>query len=192
MLTWVLNKITKVVEVVVLFTVGFFWLHNLVISLLGMSLLVFANDFVTMSIATDNVKPTDEPNIWNIKNIMLSSLTLGVLFALEDLFILFIGIKYFHLSFDEITTLVMLSLVFNTQFRILIVRERKHFWSSIPNRNLLIVNSITVIGFALLGIFGVFVPKLSMNHVFILLGIAVIFMVCVDFIKCYLFKKYDV
>ena len=35
MLTWVLNKITKVVEVVALVTVGFFWLHNLVISLLS-------------------------------------------------------------------------------------------------------------------------------------------------------------
>ena len=145
-----------------------------------------------MSIATDNVKSTDEPNIWNIKNIMLSSLTLGVFFALEDLFILFIGVKYFHLNFDEITTLVMLSLVFNTQFRILIVRERKHFWSSIPNKNLLIVNSITIICFVLLGIFGIFIPKLLVNQVFIILGIAVIFMVCIDFVRCYLFKKYDV
>lgn len=70
MLTWVINKITKVIEVVVLFTVSFFWLHDIVISLLGMSLLVFANDFVTMSIATDNVKSTSSPNIWDIKNII--------------------------------------------------------------------------------------------------------------------------
>ncbi|MDD4369393.1 MAG: plasma-membrane proton-efflux P-type ATPase, partial [Oscillospiraceae bacterium] len=45
MLTWVINKITKVVEVVILFTVGFFWLQQSLVSLLGMSLLVFANDF---------------------------------------------------------------------------------------------------------------------------------------------------
>jgi len=192
MLTWVINKITKVIEVVILFTVGFFWLHDLVISLLGMSLLVFANDFVTMTIATDNVTSTDTPNIWDIKNIILSSLILGVFFAIEDLFIIFIGLKYFHLGFDKLRTLVMLSLVFNTQFRILIVRERQHFWSSIPNKNLLIVNIITIIGFVLLGIFGVFIPKLMMNQVFVILGIAAIFMLCIDFIKYYIFKKLNI
>lgn len=192
MLTWVINKIIKVVEVVVLFTVGFFWLHDIVISLLGMSLLVFANDFVTMSIATDNVKPTDTPNKWDINNITLSSLILGVLFALEDLLIIYIGINYFHLDFDRLRTLVMLSLVFNTQFRILIVRERKHFWSSVPNRNLLLINTITIIGFILLGIFGLIIPNLLMNQIFIALGIAITFMLSIDIVKYYLFKKFNI
>jgi len=192
MLTWVINKITKVIEVVVLLTVGFFWLHDIVISLLGMSLLVFANDFVTMSIATDNVKSTDHPNKWAIKNIILSSLILGIFFALEDLFIIFIGLKYFQLGFDKLRTLVMLSLIFNTQFRILIVREREHFWSSIPNKNLLIVNIATIIGVVLIGIFGSFIPNLLMNQVLTVLGIALLFMLGVDFVKHYLFKKFNV
>ena len=157
-----------------------------------MSLLVFANDFVTMTIATDNVESTDYPNKWVIKNIILSSLILGIFFAIEDLFIIFIGLKYFHLGFDKLNTLVMLSLIFNTQFKILIVRERKHFWSSIPNKNLLTVNIITTIGFVLLGIYGIFIPNLLMNQVFTVLGIALVFMICIDFVKYYLFKKFNV
>jgi len=58
MLTWVINKVTKVVQVVGLLTVGFFLFKEMVLTLLGMALLVFANDFVTMSLATDNVKNT--------------------------------------------------------------------------------------------------------------------------------------
>lgn len=192
MLTWVINKIIKVVEVVILFTVGFFWLHDVVISLLGMSLLVFANDFVTMSIATDNVKSTDSPNNWDIKRISASALILGILFAMEDMFLIFIGLNYFHLGFDKLRTLVMLSLVFNTQFRILTVRERKHFWSSAPNRNMLAVNIATIIGFVLLGIFGTFIPHLMMYQVFIVLGTALIFMACLDFVKYYLFKIFNI
>jgi len=130
MLTWVINKITKVVEVVLLFTVGFFWLQNTLVSLLGMSLLVFANDFVTMSIATDRVQSTASPNKWNLKDITVSSLLLGLLFALEDLFVIWVGFHTFHLPFEQSQTVVLLALVFNTQFRMLIVRERKHFWSS--------------------------------------------------------------
>src|SRR5664279_1619820 len=64
MLTWVINKIAKVIEFVVLLTIGFFWLQNMLLSLLGVSLLVLANDFVTMSLATDNVIHTGSPDKW--------------------------------------------------------------------------------------------------------------------------------
>ena len=192
MLTWVINKITKVVEVVVLLTVAFFWMHDIVISLLGMSLLVFANDFITMSIATDNVKSTASPNKWDVKNITFASILLGVFFALEDLFIIFIGLRCFNLSFDKLQTLVMLSLVFNTQFRILIVRERRHFWSSAPNKNLLVLDVLTIAGFVLLGVFGLFVPGLPVDQILILLGITLLCMTGIDFIKYYLFRIFKV
>ena len=74
MLTWVINKVTKVIQVIGLLTIGFFWFHDLVVSLLGMTLLIFANDFVTMSLATDNVTYTANPNKWNVKNITFASL----------------------------------------------------------------------------------------------------------------------
>ena len=74
MLTWVINKVTKVIQVIGLLTIGFFWFHDIVVSLLGMTLLIFANDFVTMSLATDNVKYTANPNKWNVKNITFASL----------------------------------------------------------------------------------------------------------------------
>lgn len=192
MLTWVINKITKVVEIAVLLTIGFFWLHDMVISLLGMSLLVFANDFATMSIAADHVKSTDSPNKWNIKNITAASAILGLFFALEDLLIIFIGLKFFRLGLDELRTLVLLSLVFNSQFRMLIARERRHFWSSMPGRNLLLVNIATIISFGLIGIFGVFIPGLPISQVLILLGITISFMLVLDFIKFYVFKKLNV
>lgn len=192
MLTWVINKITKVVEVVVLFTVGYFWLHNMIISLLGMSLLVFANDFVTMSIATDRVVSTQSPNSWKMKSMIAASAILGILFALEDLLVISIGISVFHLPYPLLCTLVMLSLVFNTQFRILIVRERRHFWSSLPSGKLLFINLATIVGFALLGVSGGVVPALALNQVLILLGIAILFMGAVDFIKYGLFRIFRI
>ena len=83
MLTWVINKVTKVIQVIGLLTIGFFWFHDLVVSLLGMTLLIFANDFVTMSLATDNVSYTANPNKWNIKNIAFASLMVGALLVVD-------------------------------------------------------------------------------------------------------------
>lgn len=190
MLTWVINKVTKVIEFVGLLTLGFFWLHDIVLSLLGMSLLVFANDFVTMSLATDNVKYTSNPNKWNVKNITMASLIPGILLAVEGLIVIFIGINYFHLEGERLRTMVMLNLIFNSQFRVLIVRERRHFWSSMPGRELLILSAATIIGFALLGIYGIFVPSLTLHQVFTVLAFSAIFTLGIDFPKYYLFRRF--
>jgi len=190
MLTWVINKVTKVIEFVGLLTVGFFWLHNIVLSLLGMSLLVFANDFVTMSLATDNVKSTDNPNKWNVKNITVSSLIPGILLVVEGLVIILIGMKYFHLEWEKLRTLVMLNLIFNSQFRVLIVRERRHFWASVPGKALLTFSLATIFVFFLLGVYGIFVPALTVKEILIVLGFSAIFTLGIDFPKYYLFKKF--
>ncbi len=190
MLTWVINKVTKVIEFVGLLTVSFFWLHNIVLSLLGMSLLVFANDFVTMSLATDNVKSTSNPNKWNVKNITLSSLIPGMLLVAEGLIVILVGMKYFNLEWERLRTLVMLNLIFNSQFRVLIVRERRHFWSSAPGKELLIFSAATIIGFSLFGAYGIIIPALSVNQILVVLGFSAIFTLGIDFPKYYLFRKF--
>jgi H+-transporting ATPase len=190
MLTWVINKVTKVMEFVGLLTLSFFWLHDIVLSLLGMSLLVFANDFVTMSLATDNVKHTPNPNKWDVKGIVLASLVPGILLVVEGMLVILMGLNYFHLSRGELGTMVMLNLIFNSQFRVLIVRERRHFWSSLPGRELLILSTAAIIIFALMGIYGIFVPSIGAYQVLAVLGFSVVFTLGIDFPKYYLFKRF--
>ncbi len=132
MLSWVINKVTKTIQVVGLLTIGFFWTHEVLLSLLGMTLLVFANDFATMSLSTDNVKHTISPNVWNIRRITFASLIIGLFLVLEGVVGAYVGMTYFHLDLPQLQTLVLVLLVFTSQFRVLIVRERKHFWSSMP------------------------------------------------------------
>jgi H+-transporting ATPase len=190
MLTWVINKVTKVIEFVGLLTLSFFWLHDIVLSLLGMSLLVFANDFVTMSLATDNVKYTPNPNMWNVKNITLAALVPGMLLVVEGILVILMGVKYFHLEWEKLRTLVMLNLIFNSQFRVLIVRERRHFWSSMPGRELLILSAATIIGFALLCVYGVFIPSLTPYQVATVFIFSAVFTLGIDFPKFYIFRRF--
>ncbi len=190
MLTWVLNKIIKVIEFVVFLSIGFFWLHNILLSLIGMTLLVFANDFVVMTLATDNVKSTSNPNKWNVKNIILASLIPALFYVLGDIIVILFGINYFHLQLNELTSLVMLSFIFNSQFRVLIVRERKHFWSSLPGKGLLISTVSAIIGIALISLFGILVPSLDLLIVLSVLGLSLLFTFGIDFPKYYLFKKF--
>jgi H+-transporting ATPase len=190
MLTWVINKVTKVIQLIGLLTIGFFWFHDLVVSLLGMVLLIFANDFVTMSLATDNVKHTANPNKWNVKNITFSSLIVGALLVLEGVIALFLGQHYFHLEWEQLRTFMVLMLIFTSQFRVFIVRERNYFWSSLPGRELLIATVGAIIVFALLGVYGIFVTALTPWQVLFILGFSALFTLAIDFPKHLAFKKF--
>lgn len=190
MLTWVINKVTKVIEFVGLLTLSFFWLHGIVLSLLGMSLLVFANDFVTMSLATDNVEHTPNPNKWDVKSITLASLVPGMLLVVEGMLVILIGMKYFHLEWEKLRTLAMLNLIFNSQFRVLIVRERRRFWSSMPGKELFVLSAGTIIGFVLLGVYGIFVPSLTPYQVLTVLIFSAVVTLGIDFPKFYIFRRF--
>jgi H+-transporting ATPase len=190
MLTWVINKVTKVIQFVGILVLGFFWLHHIVLSVLGMVLLVFANDFVTVSLATDNVKSTRSPNIWNVKNITMASLVIGALLVVEGVGIIFIGVYYYHMPLATLQTFVLLALVFTSQFRVLVVRERGHFWSSRPGRELATSSLATVIAFALLGIYGVILPPVTLAQVLLVLGVSAIFTIGIDLPKYYAFRKF--
>jgi H+-transporting ATPase len=190
MLTWVVNKVTKVIQFIGLLVLGFFWLHAVVISILGMILLVFANDFVTMSLATDNVKTTSNPNVWNVKNITLASVIIGALLVIEGAIAVFIGTNYYRMELVTLQTFVMLILVFTSQFRVLIVRERRHFWSSRPGRELIISSAATLIGFVLLGTYGIVLPPLQLTQVLLALAFSALFTLALDFPKTYVFGKF--
>ena len=190
MLSWVLNKVTKVMQFIGVLTLGFFWLHDVVISLLGMVLLVFANDFVTMALATDNVERTTNPNAWNVKNITLASLVIGMFLVVQGAIVVIIGISYFHLEMEGLRTLMMLNLVFVSQFRVYIMRERRHFWSSKPGRELLVSTAATTVAFALLGVYGIIIPSLALYQVLLVLGFSALFTLGLDPVKYHVFRRF--
>jgi H+-transporting ATPase len=191
MLTWVINKVTKTIQVIGLLTLGFFWFHNTVLSLLGMALVMLANDFVTISLATDNVKYTANPNKWNVRSITFASLPIGTLLVAEGAVALFVGNHYFDLQWEQLRTFVMLMLVFTSQFRVYIVRERRFFWSSCPGRELLIATIGAIAGFALLGVYGLIIPPITVWQVLFLIGFSALFTFAIDFAKYYVFRKFE-
>jgi len=189
MLTWVINKVTKTIQLVGILTLGFFWLHDLVVSLLGMALLVFANDFVTMTLSTDNVKYTSNANTWNVRNVTLASAGIGAFFILEGWLTILFGKNVFHLTNEGLRSFVLLMLGFTSQFRIFLVRERRHFWDSRPGRGILISSAAAIAAFSLLGIFGGIIQRLGVLPVLFLVGFSGLFTLAVELPKYHIFRR---
>ena len=155
-----------------------------------MALLIFANDFVTMSLATDNVKYTANPNKWNVRNIIFASLVVGALLVAEGAVALFIGSHYFHLQLEQLRTFIVLTLIFTSQFRVYIVRERNYFWSSRPGRELVLATIGAIVVFAILGIYGLIITRLTPYQVLFTLVFSALFTLAIDFPKYQSFKRF--
>jgi H+-transporting ATPase len=189
MLTWVLNKISKVIQFIGLPVIGFFLLHDLLLAPIGMVLLMFTNDFVTMSLATDNSKSTTGPNLWNVKNITIAALVVGLLLVVEGTIVIFFGVHYFHMPLVTLQTFVMLNLVFSSLSRVFIVRERGRFWYSRPGRELLLSSVAVMASFAFLGVCGLIVPPVTALQVAFVLAFSALFTLAIDFPKYWVFRK---
>ena len=143
-----------------------------------------------MSLATDNVTYTrGKPNLWNVRKITIASILIGVMLLVEALIGVMIGYSYFRLPFEQLQTYVMLMLLFMSQFRVLVVRERRRFWSSRPGRDLTLTVIVATLVFAILGFFGILVPALPLAQVLFLLLYSAASTLVIDFPKYAVFKR---
>lgn len=171
-ISWILNKVIKTFTIVVFVTLSFMFTGLFVVSAFDMVLLLFLTDFVTLSLATDQVRWSHKPNTWKITEIVKVAIVLGVITLIEHFGLLYIGLKYFGLqsSIPELNTFVFEMLFFSGVFTIFMVRERGHFWSSVPSRTLLLAIILDMIFVGVVSTVGI--PGLASIPLYYTLGIA--------------------
>lgn len=191
--TWTLNKIVKTFEVAVFIVLAFLVTGDYVISALGVLLLLFANDFVTISVATDRVRWSSKPEKWDVTSLVKISLALSM-FTIAELFgLLFAGINLLHISpgNPSFQTFGFSSVFYFAVFTILTVRERRHFWNSRPSGYMATALFVDTIAIALISTLGL--PGLAPLGVgdlaFILVYAAVMFFGVNDFAKYLLMER---
>lgn len=183
MLTYTLNKIVKTLELSVFLSIGVIATGTFVITPLLMVLLLFTNDFVTMSIATDRVTSSQAPQKWHIPALMRTAGIIAAAILLLSFAVLYVGIHVLRLALPELQTLVFVMLVFNGQGVVYLVRERRHLWASLPSPWLLFATAMDILAVAVLATRGIFMAPIPLRLV-IALGLSVaLFVVALDCLK---------
>lgn len=178
LLTWIFNKVIKTFQIVVFVVVAFLLTKKFIVSAFDVILLMFVVDFVTLSISTDNARWSKEPDTWDVKGIVKSSMLLGILVVLESLIMLYIGLKYLGLEADYnlLRTYSFSILFYFGIFTVFVVRERGHFWESVPSSSLLytvIADLIIVTALITIGIPGV--KAMPITHIATIIILSLIF-----------------
>ena len=192
MLTYTLNKIIKTIEIALFLSLGVIFTHALVVTPLLIVLLLFTNDFVTMSIATDRVSFSKQPDRWNIRALAAIATPLAVLLVAFLFGVLFAGRALFSLSAGQLQTLAFLALVFGGQGTVYLVRERGRFWRSRPSHWMLSASftDFVVVGF--LATYGILMAPVPVLPVAALFGACLVYLFIVDFLKIAIFRRFRV
>lgn len=190
MLTYTLNKIIKTINVVLFLSLGFIFAHAFVVTPLLIVLMMFANDFATMSIATDSVVASSMPDRWNIRSILAASIALGALVLILSFAVFMTGAFLWHLSTGGLQTLNFVMLVLSGQGTIYLVREREHFWRSMPSRWLLTSSFADIIIIGLMARFGILMAAIPWLPIIVTLGMVATYLFIVDFAKLRIFSAF--
>jgi plasma-membrane proton-efflux P-type ATPase len=135
-LTWIINKISRTILKAAFVAIAFVLTGKFVVSAFAMLLLVFMTDFAKIALATDHVRPSRQPETWNIGGFVLVSVVLGVAMVAESLLLLWIGWSRLGLATNDnaLYTFSFLTLLYFAVFSIVSARERRWFGATLPSR----------------------------------------------------------
>jgi H+-transporting ATPase len=146
-------------------------------------MLLFTNDFVTMSIATDHVSPSPLPDRWHISSLMRAGMSVGSLILLLSFGLFFVGWDFLHLPLPQLQTLVFITLVFTGQGMVYLVREGRHFWNSAPSRWMILSSTVDVGVVCLMSMRGILMARLPAAVIGSVILACALYLIALDFVK---------
>ena len=181
--TWALNKIIKSIEVV-LFTTGIFFLtRSYILSPLFAVLLLFANDFISISLATDRTGVINRPARWDVGRLILGS----ALLAIAPLFwvVTTYGLAQVFLgySFAALRTVTYVSLVYYGITTLLAIRGWPRGFSVPPSRTLLLAILFSFVFTLAVATSGFLIAPLPLPMLLVIIAMAVLNFIGVEALK---------
>ncbi len=189
--SYISNKIVKTLQVALFLALGFLIFDKFVVTPLQILLLIFTNDFVTMSLSTDNVRYSKKPNKWNMEELMGISLAFSIGWLIYIFGAYLWGWKLLGLHGGVLQTFVFLGLVYSGHANIFLVREKSYLWHSMPSKTLLVAEFGGIILATLMAIYGWLIAPVPLVLILYLVIFTLIYMVLLDLIKVPILKKFN-
>lgn len=188
-LTYTLNTMIKKIVMVLFLAVGLVMTGHAILTPLLMVIIMVTGDFLTMSLTTDNVRPSPLPNTWQIGNLTIAGAIMGFCLLAFCTAVLAIGKFKMGLGTEALRTLAVVVLVFGSQAALYAIRERQRLWHSRPSLWVLVSSVGDVLIISTLATLGIFMAPLSILVVASTLAAAITFAFVLDFVKTPLFSR---
>ena len=183
MLTYTLNKIIKTFQIGMFLTLGVIFTGELIVTPMLIVLLLFANDFATMSLAADRAGYSRNPDRWNVRHLMMTGGLLTGMILIFLFAVLFTARLGLRLPLGGLQTLIFVVLVATGQGMVYLLRTRGPLWESRPGGWLLLVSGVDLLAVFLLAWRGVLMtplPALLITGAYLATAL---YLMLLDFVK---------
>ncbi len=188
-LTYTLNSIIKKIVTVLFLAVGLIMTGHAILTPLLMVLIMITGDFLSMSLTTDDVRPSPMPNAWRVGSLMIAGVIMGICLLAFCTGVLAVGKFGMNLGTGALRTLAFTALVFGGQATIYAIRERRHLWGSRPSLWLAASSVADVLIASILAVGGIAMAPLSALVVAGTLAAASVFAFALDMVKVPVFAR---
>ena len=188
-LTYTLNSVTKKIVQVLFLAAGLVMTGRAILTPVLMVIIMLTGDLLSMSLTTDNVRPSPLPNTWRIGRLTIAGVFMGVCELLFCTAVLAIAQYRLGLGIDMLRTLAFVSIVFGNQAVTYPNRERQRLGSARPSRWLIASSVVDVLIASTLATRGIAMSPLPILVVGGMLVSAAVFAFILDVAKVPVFRS---
>lgn len=189
MISYTLNKVTRIFQIAFFLSVAFVILRFLPIRTIQLILMIFINDIGSITLSTDKESYSKKPDTWDIKAILYASAIFGIMAIAEVAVLAYLGLSYFHLSHTEFETFMFAAFIFSIEALLLSIRSRRRFFHSRPSIPVMmqIVSAVAITW--VIANFGILMQSINSYYLIFIGVFAVAFLLVTDLVKVFLYKK---
>lgn len=160
MLTYVVAKIVKYFEIVLVTGIGFFIFRHFVLSATLMVALMVFTDFATLSLSSDRVAPSRGFDAWQVPRLVTASASIGIFTSAAILALLTYERSTARLDLASLRGLTFFALACMGQVAILALRERDAIFKEPPSAFLAASATLAIAAASWMALRGFLMPPL--------------------------------
>jgi H+-transporting ATPase len=189
---YAIYRITETIRIM-LFMVSAILIYNFYpITAVMIILLALLNDLPILTIAKDNTWLAPAPVRWDMRKVLTVATVLGVLGVAETFLLLIIAKNHFHVSLQELQTIIFLKLAVAGHLTLFVARTRNCFLTRpFPAPLLLFAIISTQIVAALIAGLGWFVKPISWDYVGLIWAYCLFWVFIEDALKLWVYRHLD-
>ena len=181
-------RIAETIRILLFMTASILVFKFFPITALMLVLLALLNDLPIMTIAYDNVKYSDKPEKWDMRNLLSVATFLGVIGVFSTFGILYIGLDVLKLNLLVLQSFIYLKLAVAGNMTVFVARTKGHFWSVKPAKQLLFACIAVQVTAIILTVYGILLPAMGWGLAALVWGYAFAFFFMTDLAKVRLYK----
>ncbi len=161
MTSYAVYRISETIRVLLFMTLSILVFNFYPVTAIMIVLLALLNDGAILAIAFDHTRFSNEPERWNMREVLEIASVLGLAGVFGSFGLFYLAERVFHLSREFIQPLMYLKLSVAGHLTIFLTRTRGPFWSTRPARILLVAVIGTQLVATLIAVYGLFMPPIG-------------------------------